>query len=119
MEGQRVTEGEVPGPDRARNRLLAARTGIRDERAEVMARMGRLLHSWRERNQIQQQALAAEGCVSATVVRRIEKGDYESAPHPSLIAAVARLGGPSGELQELVQTFRALQARQRHIDNLL
>ena len=114
-----MTEGEVPGPDRARNRLLAARTSIRDERATVMAKMGGLLLSWRERDQIQQQALAAEGCVSATVVRRIEKGDYESAPHPSLIAAVARLGGPSGELTELVQTFRALQARQRHIDNLL
>ena len=84
-----------------------------------MNRMGRQLYAWRQRSGIKQQDLAAEGCVSATVVRRIEKGDDESAPHPSLITAVARLGGPSGELQELVQTYRALQARQRHIDNLL
>jgi predicted ATPase/transcriptional regulator with XRE-family HTH domain len=81
--------------------------------------MGRQLYDWRQRSGIKQQDLAAEGCVSATVVRRIEKGDYESAPHPSLITAVARLGGPSGEMQELVQAYRALQARQRHIDNLL
>ena len=114
-----MTEGEVPGQDGSRDRLLAARNSIRHERAEVMARMGSQLHSWRERSRIQQQALAAEGCVSATVVRRIEKGDYESVPHPSLITAVARLGGPSGELRELVQTYRALQARQRHVDNLL
>jgi transcriptional regulator with XRE-family HTH domain len=84
-----------------------------------MNKMGRELLSWRERSGIKQQDLAAEGCVSATVVRRIEKGDYESAPHRSLITAVARLGGPSSELQELVATYRALQARQRHIDNLL
>ena len=68
---------------------------------------------------IQQQILAAQGCISATVVRRIEKGDYESAPHPSLITAVAHLGGPSDELRELAATYRALQARQRPIDNLL
>jgi predicted ATPase/transcriptional regulator with XRE-family HTH domain len=114
-----VTEGAATGQDRVRNRLLAARDSIRRERGEVMNKMGRELLSWRERSGIKQQDLAAEGCVSATVVRRIEKGDYESAPHRSLITAVARLGGPSGELQELVQTYRALQARQRHVDKLL
>ena len=103
----------------ARERLEEARNSIRHKRAEVMARMGRELHAWRERSGIKQKDLAAKGLVSATVVRRIEKGDYESAPHPSLITAVARLGGPSSELQELVQTYRALQARQRHIDNAL
>ena len=107
------------GQDHARNRLLAARDDIRRERGEVMARMGRELHAWRERSGILQQDLAAEGCVSATVVRRIEKGDYESAPPSSLIAAVARHHGPSHEIQELVQAFRALQAQQRRIDKLL
>jgi predicted ATPase len=81
--------------------------------------MGRELLAWRERNGILQQDLAAEGCVSATVVRRIEKGDYESAPPFSLIAAVARHHGPSDEIQELIESFRALQARQRRIDKLL
>ena len=104
---------------RARKRLEAARYSIGRERREVMARMGRELHVWRERSGILQKDLAAEGLVSATVVRRIEKGDYESAPQPSLIAAVTRLGGPSGELRELAATYRALQARQRHVDNLL
>ena len=84
-----------------------------------MTRLGRELLGWRERSGIKQQDLAAEGCVSATVVRRIEKGDYESVPLQSLITAVARLGGPSGELQELVGVFRALQAQQRRIDKLL
>ena len=121
MAGGRAVRGRRAGTgqDHARNRLLAARDSIRRERGELMARMGRELLVWRERGEILQHALAAEGCVSATVVRRIEKGDYESAPPSSLITAVARLGGPSGELQELVQTYRALQARQRHIDNLL
>lgn len=114
-----MSEAAVSGQDRARNRLLMARDSIRRERGEVMSRMGRLLYAWRQRSGIKQQDLAAEGCVSATVVRRIEKGDYESAPHSSLIAAVARLGGPSGELQELVEAYRGLQARQRHIDKLL
>lgn len=114
-----MSEAAVTGQDRARNRLLAARDSIRRERAEVMDKMGRQLYDWRQRSGIKQQDLAAEGCLSATVVRRIEKGDYESAPHPSLITAVARLGGPSGELQELVEAYRALQARQRHLDNLL
>ena len=114
-----MAEEAVTGQDHARNRLLAARDSIRRERGEVMAAIGRVLHAWRERKGILQKDLAAEGLISATVVRRIEKGDYESAPHPSLITAVARRGGPSGELQELVQTYRALQARQRHIDNLL
>lgn len=114
-----MSEAVVTAQERARNRLLAARDSIRSERLEVMTRMGRQLHAWRQRGGIKQQDLAAEGCLSATVVRRIEKGDYESAPHPLLISAVARLGGPSDELQELVQTYRALQARQRHIDNLL
>ena len=68
------------GQDHARNRLRAARDEIRRERGAVMARMGQELHAWRERSGILQQDLAAEGCVSATVVRRIEKGDYESAP---------------------------------------
>jgi predicted ATPase len=81
--------------------------------------MGRELHAWRERSGILQQDLAAEGCVSATVLRRVEKGDYESAPPSSLIAAVARHHGPSGEIQELIEAFRALQARQRRIDKLL
>jgi predicted ATPase/transcriptional regulator with XRE-family HTH domain len=114
-----VDEEGGNGQDDARKRLEAAREAIRRERAELMARMGRELRAWRERAGIQQQALAAEGCISATVVRRIEKGDYESAPHPSLITAVARLGGPSGELRELAATYRALQARQRPIENLL
>lgn len=104
---------------RARARLVEARESVRCERAEIMARMGRELHAWREGSGILQKDLAAEGLVSATVVRRIEKGDYESVPHPSLITTVGRLGGPYGELQELVQTYRVLQARQRRIDNLL
>src|SRR6516162_3992483 len=117
--GRVVGEETDTGQDHARNRLRAARDDIRRERGDVMARMGQELRAWRERSGILQQDLAAEGCVSATVVRRIEKGDYESAPHRSLITAVARLGGPSGELQQLVATYRALQARQRHIDSLL
>lgn len=66
--------------DDARKRPLAVRDSIRRERAAVMARMVRELRAWREGDRIQQQDLAAQGCVSATVVRRIEKGDYESAP---------------------------------------
>jgi predicted ATPase/transcriptional regulator with XRE-family HTH domain len=120
VEGQLVTDVvRTEQQRRARDRLAEARNSIRRERGEVMARLGRELLAWRERSGIKQQDLAAEGCVSATVVRRIEKGDYESAPHQSLITAVARLGGPSGELQELVRAFRALQTRQRHIDKLL
>jgi predicted ATPase/transcriptional regulator with XRE-family HTH domain len=120
VEGQLVTDVvRTEQQRRARDRLAEARNSIRSERREVMARLGRELLGWRERSGIKQQDLAAEGCVSATVVRRIEKGDYESAPHQSLITAVARLGGPSGELQELVGAFRALQARQRQIDKLL
>ena len=107
------------GQDGARNHLRAARDDIRRERGDVMARMGQELRAWRERSGILQQDLAAEGCVSATVVRRIEKGDYESVPPSSLIAAVARHYGPAGEIQELVEAFRALQARQRRIDKLL
>jgi len=114
-----VNEKTDTGQDHARDRLRAARDDIRRERGDVMARMGRELYAWRERSGILQQDLAAEGCVSATVVRRIEKGDYESAPPSSLIAAVARHHGPSGELQELIEAFRALQARQRRIDKLL
>ena len=114
-----MSEAAVTGQDRARSRLLAARDGIRRERVAVMTRMGRELHGWRARSGIKQQDLAAEGCVSATVVRRIEKGDYESAPPGSLITAVGRLGGPSGELQELVQAFQALQTKQRYTDKLL
>jgi predicted ATPase len=117
--GQLVSEAAVSGQDRARSRLLAARDGIRRERVDLMTRMGRELHAWRVRSGIQQQDLAAEGCVSATVVRRIEKGDYESAPPGSLITAVARLGGPSREVQDLAATFQALQTRQRNIDKLL
>ena len=59
----------------ARERLEEARNSIRHKRAEVMARMGRELHAWRERSGIKQKDLAAKGLVSATVVRRIEKGD--------------------------------------------
>jgi predicted ATPase/transcriptional regulator with XRE-family HTH domain len=114
-----VGEETETGQDHARNRLREARDDIRRERADVMARIGRTLHAWRERSGILQQDLAAEGCVSATVVRRVEKGDYESAPPSSLIAAVARHQGPSGEIQELIDAFRALQARQRRIDQLL
>ena len=83
-----------------------ARDDIRRERGDVMARMGQELRAWRERSGILQQDLAAEGCVSATVVRRIEKGDYESVPPSSLIAAVARHQGPSGEIQELIASCR-------------
>jgi predicted ATPase len=114
-----VVEETDAGQAHARDRLRAARDDIRRERGDVMARMGRELHAWRERSGILQQDLAAEGCVSATVVRRIEKGDYESAPPSSLIAAVARHHGPSGEFQELIEAFRVLQARQRRIDKLL
>jgi len=90
-----VTEGAATGQDRARDRLLGIRDSIRCERGEVMNKMGRELLAWRKRSEIKQQDLAAEGCVSATVVRRIEKGDYESAPHRSLISAVAPLAsGP-------------------------
>ena len=114
-----MDEESDTGQDHARTRLRAARDDIRRERTDVMAVIGRTLHTWRERSGILQQDLAAEGCVSATVVRRIEKGDYESLPPSSLIAAVARHQGPSGEIQELIEAFRALQARQRRIDKLL
>ena len=114
-----MDEGAATGQDRARNRLLTARDSIRRERGEVMARMGRELRAWRERSGILQQDLAAEGCVSATVVRRIEKGDYESAPPSSLITAVARHRGPAREIQELVETFQILQIQQRGIDKQL
>jgi predicted ATPase/transcriptional regulator with XRE-family HTH domain len=118
--GQLVTDkARTERQRRARERLETARESIRRERAEVMARMGRELYAWRKRTGIQQQALAAEGLVSATVVRRIEKGDYESPPLRSLITAVENLGGPYGELEELAATYRTLQARQRHIDQLL
>src|SRR5579872_1695664 len=119
MGGRLVDEESDTGQDHARSRLRAARDDIRRERTDVMAVIGRTLHSWRERSGILQQDLAAEGCVSATVVRRIEKGDYESLPPSSLIAAVARHQGPSGEIQELIEAFRTLQARQRQIDKLL
>src|SRR5579863_6906496 len=69
--GRFVSEAAGTGHDRARNRLLTARDSIRRERGEVMSRMGRQLHAWRQRNGIKQQDLAAEGCLSATVVRRI------------------------------------------------
>jgi predicted ATPase len=114
-----VAEATGAGQDHARNRLLAARNSIRRERGEVMTRMGQELHDWRTRSGINQQDLAAEGCVSATVVRRIEKGDYESPPPSSLIAAVARHRGPSREVHELAKAFQALQAQQRRIDKLL
>src|SRR5262249_52376191 len=45
--------------------------------------------------------------------------DYESAPPGSLVAAVERMGGPSGEIHKLVQAFRSLQARQKPVDKLL
>jgi len=105
--------------DHIRGRLVAARDGIRRQRAELMLEVGRLLRAWRALSGVLQQDLAAEGCVSATVVRRIEKGDYESAPPQSLIAAVTRQGGPARELRELAQTFQALQAQQRQIDKML
>ena len=114
-----MDEGATTRQDQARNRLLTARDSIRRERGEVMARMGRELRAWRERSGILQQDLAAEGCVSATVVRRIEKGDYESAPPSSLITAVARHRGPAREIQELVETFQILQIQQRGIDKQL
>jgi predicted ATPase/transcriptional regulator with XRE-family HTH domain len=114
-----VADATVAAQDHARNRLLADRDSIRRERGELMAKMGRELYAWRERSGIKQQDLAAEGCVSATVVRRIEKGDYESAPPDSLITAVARHRGPSRALQELAQDFQALQAQQRRVDKLL
>ena len=114
-----MAEAAVTGQDDARNRLLADRDSIRRKRGEVMARMGRELYAWRERSRIKQQDLAAEGCVSATVVRRIEKGDYESAPPDSLITAVARQRGPARALQELAQAFQDLQAQQRQVDKLL
>src|SRR5690349_12013725 len=117
--GRLVDEGAATGQDHARNRLLTARDSIRRERGEVMARMGRELRAWRERSGILQQDLAAEGCGSATVVRRIEKGDYESAPPSSLITAVARHRGPAREIQELVETFQILQTQQRGIDKQL
>src|SRR5215469_1969834 len=117
--GRLVNEETDTGQDHARDRLRAARDDIRRERGDVMARMGRELYAWRERSGILQQDLAAGGCVSATVVRRIEKGDYESAPPSSLIAAVARHRGPAREIQELVETFQILQIQQRGIDKQL
>ena len=104
---------------RARDRLAEGRDSIRRERAELMARMGRELRAWREGGGIKQQDLAAQGCVSATVVRNIEKGSYESAPHPSLVSAVGRLGGPARELRELAAAYRTLQGKQRRVDRLL
>src|ERR1700685_2911140 len=94
-EGHPVTGDSLTGQDRARRRLTTARDHVRRRRGEVMLEVGRLLRIWRDLSGILQQDLAAEGCVSATVVRRIEKGDYESAPPESLIAAVSRLGGPA------------------------
>ena len=72
MTGDSLTE-----QDRARGRLTAARDHVRRRRGEVMLEVGRLLRIWRDLSGILQQDLAAEGCVSATVVRRIEKGDYD------------------------------------------
>lgn len=114
-----MTEISLAEQDRIRGRLMAVRDGIRRQRGELMLEVGGVLRAWRALRGILQQDLAAEGCVSATVVRRIEKGDYESAPPQSLIAAVARQRGPAQELQELAQTFQALQARQRQIDKML
>lgn len=105
--------------DRMRERLTTAREDARRRRGLVMAEAGRVLRTWRESRGVQQQDLAAAACVTATVVRRIEKGDYESPPPESLIAALARQHGPAGELQELSREFRELQAEQRQIDNLL
>jgi predicted ATPase/transcriptional regulator with XRE-family HTH domain len=102
-----------------RSRLVAARDQVRGRRSEVMLEIGRLLRVWRDLSGILQQDLAAEGCVSATVVRRIEKGDYESPPPESLIAAVARQSGPARELGDLSRAFRLLQGQQKKIDKLL
>ena len=114
-----MTEISLTEQDRIRGRLLAARDGVRRQRSEVMLEIGRLLSAWRALSGVLQQDLAAQGCVSATVVRRIEKGDYESAPPQSLIAVVARQRGPARELQELAQAFKALQDQQRQIDKML
>jgi predicted ATPase/DNA-binding XRE family transcriptional regulator len=102
-----------------RERLTTAREDVRRRRGVMMLEAGRLLRTWRETRGVQQQDLAAVACVSATVVRRIEKGDYESPPPQSLIAAVARQHGPAHELQDLAQAFQGLQAEQKQIDKLL
>jgi predicted ATPase/transcriptional regulator with XRE-family HTH domain len=114
-----VTGDSLTEQDRARGRLTTARDHVRRRRGEVMLEVGHLLRIWRDLSGILQQDLAAEGCVSATVVRRIEKGDYESAPPESLIAAVSRLGGPARELAGLARTYQDLQGQQRQIDKLL
>jgi len=114
-----MTEISHTEQDRIRGRLIVARDGIRHQRSQVMLEVGRLLSAWRALSGVLQQDLAAEGCISATVVRRIEKGDYESPPPQSLIAAVARLRGPARELQELAHSFTVLQAQQKQVDKML
>lgn len=119
FEGRCIVTGSLAAQERIRGHMTEARDQVRRRRTEVMAEVGRMLRDWRGLNGILQQDLAAEGCVSATVVRRIEKGDYESPPPESLIAAVARQGGPARELQDLARAFQELQGRQKKIDKLL
>ena len=89
-----------------------AKAAIRAERVAVMQAMGVALSSWRQQAGVQQQALARKACVSPTVVRRIEHGDYESPPPSSLIRAIALLDGPADELRALSARYRALQRAQ-------
>ena len=114
-----IVNGIPPEQTRIRGHLQEARDKIRRRRAELMTDIGQLLRDWRDLNGVLQQDLAAAGCVSATVVRRIEKGDYESPPPESLIAAVAQAGGPAQELQSITRAFQALQKQQQKIDKLL
>ncbi len=98
---------------------MTVKEDIRRRRDVVMVEAGRALRAWRESRGVQQQDLAAAACVSPTVVRRIEKGDYESPPPESLITALDRQHGPARELQELARDFRQLQAEQKQVENLL
>lgn len=98
---------------------MTAREDLRRRRVEVMLEAGSLLRTWRETHRIQQQDLAALACVSPTVVRRIEKGDYESPPPQSLLAALGRQQGPVRELKELARDYERLQGEQKRIDKLL
>jgi predicted ATPase/transcriptional regulator with XRE-family HTH domain len=114
-----MTVISADGQERAREHLRTARADIRRQRTDAMRAFGEVLRTWRAQSGVLQQDLAVEACVSPTVVRRIEKGDYESPPPHSLLAAVTRLGGPAREMQAFERTYQALQAEQRQLDQLI
>jgi predicted ATPase/tetratricopeptide (TPR) repeat protein len=92
---------------------------VRLLRTGVMADIGRILFTWRQTAGVQQQDLASAACLSPTVVRRIEKADYESPPPESLLLAVSLMAGPHLELMALTRKYRHLQSEQRRFEKLL